>query len=149
MVMATKKEIKEHLSIALKEVGNIIPWYDEEVKAWVFSHKKYPVEYGGDSCDEVVKNYPKYLEEFIKHRLDNRLSPIVEKETKGRGGYRAGSGRPKGTKGEPKERIYVPKDMVEWLKEVENLAYVRELKKFLTKHREIESPKQLKDILKV
>lgn len=39
--------------------------------------------------------------------------------------------------------------MVEWLKEIENLAYVRELKKFLLNHKEIESPKQLKDILKM
>ena len=33
--MATKKEIESHLKIALKEVGEIKPWFDKEVDAWV------------------------------------------------------------------------------------------------------------------
>lgn len=114
--MATKKEIKEHLHIALKEVGKITPWFDEEVNAWVFSHPNYPVEYGGDSPNEVVKNYPKYLETFIEERLNDNLSPITEKETKGRGGKREGAGRPKGSVKEPKQRLYLPIDIVEWFK---------------------------------
>jgi hypothetical protein len=28
--MATKKEIKEHLKIALLEIGKIKPWYDKK-----------------------------------------------------------------------------------------------------------------------
>ena len=59
--MATKKEIDEHLKIALSEVGEIKPWFDKDVDGWVFSHKNYPVEYGGDSAKEVIKNYPKYF----------------------------------------------------------------------------------------
>lgn len=30
--MATTKEIKEHLEIALKEIGEIKPWYDRAFK---------------------------------------------------------------------------------------------------------------------
>lgn len=115
--MATKKEINENLKIALSEIGEIKPWFDKEVDCWVFSHKNYPVEYGGDSAEEVIENYPKYLMEFIKHRLEGTLSPVNEKETKGRGGYREGSGRPKGAKSAPPtKQIRVPSDIAEWLK---------------------------------
>lgn len=115
--MATKKEIESHLKIALKEIGEIKPWFDKEVDAWVFEHKAYPVGYGGESKEEVIKNYPKYLREFIKQRLNNNLAPSVEKRTKGRGGKRKGAGRPKGTKKEPKERIYLPTDIATWVNE--------------------------------
>jgi hypothetical protein len=114
--MATKKEIKEHLQIALQEVGKITPWFDEDVNSWIFSHPKYPVEYGGTSPEEVAHNYPKYLETFIEERLKGNLNPITEKETKGRGGKRQGAGRPKGTFKEPKERLYLPTDIAEWFK---------------------------------
>jgi len=126
--MATKKEIKEHLKIALKEVGQIKPWFDEEVSSWIFSHPKYPVEYGGDSPEEVIKNYPKYLETFIEERLNCNLSPITEMETKGRGGKREGAGRPKGSVKEPKERLYLPVDIAEWFKDDPSACYeVRKL----------------------
>lgn len=126
--MATKKEIDEHLRTALVEVGKIKPWFDKDVDCWVFSHKNYPVEYGGDSEKEVVKNYPKYLREFIKHRLDGRLSPVNEKETKGRGGCREGSGRPKGSKSAPPtKQIRVPADIAEWLKYPDTIVHLRML----------------------
>jgi hypothetical protein len=115
--MATKKEIKEHLQIALKEVGLIKPWFDKELNSWIFSHPKYPVEYAGDSAEEVVKNYPKYLETFVEERLKGNLSPLTEKETKGRGGKREGAGRPKGSVKEPKERLYLPVDIADWFKD--------------------------------
>ncbi|MEN8236120.1 MAG: hypothetical protein ABFQ95_01005 [Pseudomonadota bacterium] len=146
--MAAKKEIDENLNVALREVGNIKPWYDECVEAWVFSHEKYPVEYAGDSKEEVIENYPKYIKEFIKHRLNRNLSPIMENKTTGRGGYRPGSGRPTGTKKEPKQRIYAPEDVAFWLKDNENLALVRVLKGFLQVHSEIERPNQLKKVLR-
>ena len=85
------------LVIALKEIGEIKPVFDKKCKEWVFSHELYPVEYGGETPEEVIKNYPLYLKEFIKQRLDHNLAPFVEKKTKGRGGYRPGAGRPKGT----------------------------------------------------
>lgn len=115
--MATKKEIKEHLKIALKEVGQIKPWFDKDVASWIYYHPKYPVEYGGDSPEEVIENYPKYLETFIEERLKDNLSPLTEKETKGRGGKREGAGRPTGSVKEPKERLYLPLDIAEWFKE--------------------------------
>lgn len=114
--MASKKEIDEHLKIALKEIGKIKPWYDKEVSAWVFSHPLYPVEYGGESPEEVIKGYPKYIREFVKQRLNDNLNPLTEKETKGHGGKRAGAGRPHGTTKEPKERISLPVDLAEWFK---------------------------------
>lgn len=127
--MATAKEIKKHLSIALKEVGKIKPWFDKDVQAWVFNHSKYPVEYAGDSPEEVIKNYPLYLREFIKERLNDNLAPHVEKATKGRGGKRKGAGRPKGTKKESKCRIYLPLDIVDWFYEHPSEAFqsVRQL----------------------
>jgi hypothetical protein len=125
--MATAKEIKEHLRIALEEVGEIKPWYDKRFKSWIFSHPAYPVEYAGDSKDEVIKNYPLYLREFIKERLNANLSPLTEKETKGRGGKREGAGRPVGTKKESKTRVYLPKDIATWIKQPEAMPLVRQL----------------------
>lgn len=126
--MATKKEIDEHLSIALKEIGKINPWFERDVNAWVFSHKKYPeVEYGGGSEEDVIENYPKYLREFIRQRLNANLAPRVEKNTKGRGGKREGSGRPRGTKKEAKKRVYLPTDVAEWIEQPSSLPMVRQL----------------------
>ena len=82
--MATKKEIKEHLKIALKEIGKIDPWFDKDVNSWVFEHPDYPVGCGGDSREEVIKKYPLYLEEFIRERLNDNVTPSVEKEQKGK-----------------------------------------------------------------
>lgn len=115
--MATAKEIKKHLEIALKEIGEIKPWFDPDVNEWIFSHANYPVEYGGESTKEVVRNYPKYLKEFIKERLNDNLSPLTEKKTKGHGGKREGAGRPSGTTKEIKKRISLPLDIATWIKE--------------------------------
>jgi hypothetical protein len=116
MVMATRKEIKEHLEIALMEIGEIKPWFDKEVNEWIFKHSDYPVEYGGNTPHEVIKNYPKYLSEFIKHRLNANLNPLTEKKTKGHGGKRPGAGRPQGSVKETSQRISLPGDLVQWFK---------------------------------
>ncbi len=121
--MATKKEIDEHLIIALQEIGKIQPWFDEDVGVWIFSHRLYPVEYGGKSSEEVLKNYPKYLREFIKHRLDDRLAPVVQKMTKGRGGKRPRAGRPKGTKKAATMTVRLKKQVADWAKENESEIY--------------------------
>ncbi len=124
--MATTKEIKQHLDFALKEVGEIKPWFDEEVDEWIFESGLYPVEYGGVSSEEVVKNYPKYLRELIKHRLNGNLSPLTEKQTKGHGGVREGAGRPKGSTKEATSRITLPLDLVSWFnKTPESVDLVR------------------------
>jgi hypothetical protein len=127
--MATTKEIKKHLEIALKEIGQIKPWYDRRFKNWLFSHPNYPsVEYAGDSKKEVISNYSLYLRDFIKERLNDNLNPLTEKETKGRGGKREGAGRPFGSKKEHKTRIYLPDDIVNWFKQrPESILQVRQL----------------------
>lgn len=122
--MASKKDIDFHLKLALKEVGAIKPKFSKKFNAWIFSHALYPVEYAGDSEEEVIQNYPLYLKEFIQHRLDDRLSPLMENKTKGRGGKRIGAGRPKGTK-EEKIRVYLPKDIAHLLKEPGVLTHLR------------------------
>lgn len=113
--MAANKEIETHLNIALKEIGKIEPWFDEEVSEWVFSHPLYPVEYGGESKQEVIENFPKYLREFLKHRLVDRLDPLVEKQTKGHGGKRIGSGRPKGIV-KLSTTIRLERDIANWVR---------------------------------
>lgn len=127
--MATTKEIKTHLEIALREIGEIKPWYDRRFKNWIFSHSLYPsVEYAGNSKEEVTRNYPRYLRDFIKERLKDNLNPITESETRGRGGKREGAGRPLGSKKEHKLRIYLPDDLVYWFKQhPESIPQVRQL----------------------
>ena len=126
--MATKKEIELHLSVALEEIGEIKPWFEKDVNAWVFSHKNYPeVEYAGESKEDVIENYPEYLREFIRHRLNDNITERVEKKTKGRGGKREGAGRPRGTKKEPKQRVYLPKDVAEWIEKPSSIPQVRHL----------------------
>jgi hypothetical protein len=125
--MASKeKKIESHLKLALEEIGDIKPWFSKKFKSWIFSHDLYPVEYAGDTKEEVIQNYPLYVKEFIKHRLQNRLSPLMENKTKGHGGNREGAGRAKGSK-EEKVRVYLPKDIAKLLKEPHVLVYLRGL----------------------
>lgn len=124
--MATKKEIESHLKLALKEIGEIKPWFSKEFNAWIFSNDLYPVEYAGETKEEVIENYPLYVKEFIKHRLKDQLSPLMEKKTKGHGGKREGAGRPKGSK-EEQVRVYLPKDIANLLKEPGVVSYLRGL----------------------
>jgi hypothetical protein len=69
---------------------------------------------------EVLQNYPKYLREFIKQRLDDNLSPLTESKTTGHGGKREGAGRPKGTIKEPTRRLTLPAhiaDIAVWMRQ--------------------------------
>jgi hypothetical protein len=124
--MATKKEIDRHLKIALKEIGEIKPWFDKDVNAYVFEHPSYPVEYAGDSEADVIKGYPEYLREFILHRLDDRLHPVMESETSGRGGRRPGAGRPKGTKKSQTRVMRLPKDIAAWMQKPGSIPQIRQ-----------------------
>lgn len=127
MASKEEKEIINQLKIALKEIGAIRPWFSKEFNAWIFSHELYPVEYAGETKEEVIQNYPLYLKEFIHHRLQNRLAPLMEKKTKGHGGKREGSGRPRGSKKEEKVRVYLPKDIASWIKHPETIMHLRKL----------------------
>ncbi len=124
-----KKEIEEHLKIALKEIGEIKPWFDKNFQTWIFYHDLYPVEYSGDSKEEVISNYPLYLKEFIKHRLQEKLAPIMKKKTNGRGGERIGAGRPRKSESEEEQkvRIYLPQDIVNFLKRPGVISSIRNL----------------------
>jgi len=126
--MAAKKEIKAHLKIALDEVGKIEPWFDKDYKQWVFSHPNYPVEYSGDTENEVIKNYPHYLYDLIEERLNDNVSPATEKKIKGRGGKRIGSGRPVGTKKEPTKRVSLPVDIADWITQPGMFSHVRAMR---------------------
>lgn len=123
--MTTKKEIAIHLKSALMEIGEIKPWFNLDFDTWVFSHDLYPVEYSGDTKEEVIKNYPLYLKEFILHRLNDNLPPYMESKTKGHGGKSIGAGRPK-RKEEEKVRVYLPKDIAHWIKHPETIANIRQ-----------------------
>lgn len=125
--MATKKKVKEQLKLALKEIGQIEPWFDKNYKTWVFSHLLYPVEYSGDTKEEVLQNYPLYLQDFIDERLKGNLSSLTENKTKGRGGKRIGSGRPAGTTKEPKKRVSLPVDIADWIVMPETILHLRAL----------------------
>lgn len=114
------------INLALDEIGEIKPWYDKEFKTWVFYHELYPVEYFGDTKAEVIKNYPLYLKEFIKHRLEDKLSPMMSKKTRGHGGKRVGAGRPKISKEEQKVRVYLPKDIAQWIKQPDMIRNIRQ-----------------------
>jgi hypothetical protein len=118
--MATKSEIKKEVTIALSEIGVIVPWFDNEFNTWIYSNPLYPIECEGQNAEEVVKKYPQYLEVFISHRMDGTLDSLNEKKTKGKGGYRPGSGRPKGSVKELKKRIYIPADIADWFEHYPN-----------------------------
>lgn len=111
-----EKEIQAQIAIALAEIGEILPWYNPEVKAWIFEHPLYPVSYSGKTSAEVIKSYPLYIREFIVQRLQNNLAPFVEKQTKGHGGKRTNAGRPTGSIKETTIQIRVPEDIAKWLK---------------------------------
>jgi len=122
--MATAKEIEKELEIALKEIGRISPRFDKETDSWVFSHKLYPVECDGETSEDVIERYPLYLKEFLKHRLEGRLANHVEAKTHGKGGWRPGAGRPKGSTQEPKTRMYVPLPFADWIRKSKNLQWI-------------------------
>jgi hypothetical protein len=143
--MASTKVIEKHLKIALEEIGDIKPVFKEKFNAWIFKHSAYPdVEYAGDSPEEVIQNYPLYLREFIKQRLDRNISELVEKKTKGRGGKREGAGRPKGTKKEPTERVSMPKDIAKWFKRPGAVLIVRKLMEKKKPNKGLQNMKEIK-----
>jgi hypothetical protein len=135
MATIQKKEIEKHLQIALEEVGEIKPWYDKEVDCWVFEHPNYPVSCGEDTPEAVIAKYPLYLREFILHRLADRLDPLVEKATKGRGGARPGAGRPKKEQKTLTKTIRLPTDLYGaalWLRQ--HPEALPEIKKIMKKY---------------
>lgn len=125
--MATKKEIEEQINVALKEIGEVKPWFDKKFNAWIFEHPAYPVGCEGNSSAEVIKKYPLYLRDFIEERLNDNLAPFIEKETKGHGGKREKAGRPIGTTKEHTKQIRLPIDIAEWIKSPGMISNIRQM----------------------
>jgi hypothetical protein len=117
MATPKDKELDKELNIALNEIGPIKPWFDEDFQTWLFSSPLYPVECEGSSAKEVIKKYPKYLAVFIEHRIRGKIDATNEKKTKGKGGYRPGAGRPKGSTKEKTKQIRLPEGLATWLKQ--------------------------------
>lgn len=55
-----KKDLKKHLTVALKEICEIKPWFDPNVKEWIFTHPNYPVRLWGQIPQKVIEKYPQY-----------------------------------------------------------------------------------------
>jgi hypothetical protein len=120
--------LDQQLEIALKDVGPIKPWFDNEVQEWVFEHPLYPESCSGKSKDEVFDLYPRYLRQLIEQRLKGNLSPLTEKRTAGRGGRRVGAGRPVGTAKARTCTIRVPIEIGTWIKSnPKHLEQIRDL----------------------
>ena len=125
--MATKSQIKKEVEIALSEIGTIIPQFDKNFNAWIYSNPLYPIECEGVSAEEVIERYSKYLEVFIEHRIKGKLDAVNENKTKGKGGARVGSGRPKGSIKEPTKQIRVPLDIADWLNHPGTIEHIRQI----------------------
>jgi hypothetical protein len=122
------QQVSEELKVALSEIGKVEPWFDDNVQEWVFEHPLYPESCSGSTENEVIKLYPLYLRQFIEQRMKNNLAPSVEKKTRGRGGMRAGAGRPTGSVKNPTRTIRLPIALAEWIKsDPEHLEQVRRL----------------------
>lgn len=81
------KFLELELQKALNEIGNIQPWYDENVKSWVYSNVLYPtVEAGEDTAEETVNIYKLYLKEFLQHRICGNIPMKHEYDTAGNAG---------------------------------------------------------------
>jgi len=59
---------------AIHEVGHVQPWYDPEVKEWVFEHPAFPVQCAGNTRAEVIRDYPLYLREYIIQLANDNLA---------------------------------------------------------------------------
>lgn len=127
--MATKSLIKNEVKIALDEIGQIKPWFEKDFNAWIYANPLYPIECEGQSANEVIEKYPKYLEVFIEHRMKGKLDQLKEKNTLGKGGARPGAGRPKGSVKEPTKQIRVPLDIAAWLNAPGMIENIRKMLK--------------------
>lgn len=117
-MIANRKEVTQNLAIALQEIGVIEPWWSDEDEMYVFEHQAYPrVLYADPDKVKTRDGYLRALKGFIEERLSGNLSEEAERITPGRGGLRAGAGRPIGSKKPPTERITLPKELADWLKE--------------------------------
>ena len=109
--------LAKELHKALKEIGPIEPWWSEKDGLYVFEHAAYPmVDYAHSDPVVVKERYQAVLKEFIQDRLLGNVAEVTERLTSGRGGYRVGAGRPKGTTKVATVQVRLPEDVAHWLK---------------------------------
>ncbi len=126
--MTSTKLLKTELNKALQEIGAITPWWSEDDEMFIFEHDAYPfVVHGDKDASKVKEGYIRALTGFIEERLADNVAEGIDKVTSGRGGFREGAGRPKGTTKDKTLRIYLPEDIARWLKNKENQAQVYKL----------------------
>lgn len=126
--MNPEKLLANEYKKALKEIGEIKPWWSEEDQLYVFEHKAYPVvDYLAKTPEEVIEKYQLVLQDFIAERLNSNIAEPIERITSGRGGSRPGAGRPKGTTKPPTLRKRLPADIARWLDDEANHEKVRKL----------------------
>jgi hypothetical protein len=103
------------LERALAEVGPIEPWLDTNTGTWVFESPRFPdMEIEGDSREEVIALYPRFLAEHLRDLDAGKVAARIAAITPGWGGVRPGAGRPKGTqKPSPSKRISVDAEIAE------------------------------------
>lgn len=120
-------DLEKEFQKALKEIGPIEPWWSEEDGLYVFEHPAYPVvDYAAKTPQEVIEKYKRVLRSFIEDRLAGNVAESVERITTGRGGYRPGAGRSKGSAKDKTRRISLPDDVATWLKE--NPAHIEKVR---------------------
>jgi len=112
------KEEEHAIRQAHQDVGPIQPWLSEDGKHYIFEHDAYPaVTYAGETVEETQDGYSHALTEFVKLRLAQKIDPIVDRMTSGRGGLRPGAGR-KAIAGKRDKTVKIQseiKDVVDWL----------------------------------
>jgi hypothetical protein len=119
-------ELKQHVDIALEEIGLIQPWWSDADQMFMFEHPAYPWVMHADPNPEATKaGYIRALTGWIQDRLANNVADFAETTTTGRGGLRQGAGRPKLKV--PTRTIRLPEPIVNWLKYPENRQKVERL----------------------
>lgn len=105
-------------NLALSEVGAVTPWWSDEDQLFVFEHDAYPMVMHGDTTVEAtIQGYHRALRHFVQARLAGQIADSVNAVTRGRGGVRAGAGRPKGSSKKPaKVSVRLIPELAQYLK---------------------------------
>jgi hypothetical protein len=105
------ERVKGCLVETLKELGDLKPWFDDRVLAFIYTHYRFRKVGYGRTPEDALEHYKQQLVVGIETNLKNgwHYSDFHRK----RGGCRPHAGRPKK---DPTERMRVPKDLVPWLR---------------------------------
>jgi hypothetical protein len=116
--MPRNLRIEKELEIALREIGEIRPWWSKEDEMYVFEHPAYPfVMHADPDREEAKAGYMRALTGFIEDRIKGRVAPDVDRVTSGRAGARPGARRAKRSIKRKTQRINLPDDVATCLTE--------------------------------